>query len=105
MIDLLEPTESAWDFEIIGSKRSDKYSDFYAVNTVVLPYLNGVVKGKWVRSVFKYLKHEGFSVTDSRIKQMTILESVIVEILKIRSWIFSMFIPKSVQLKLRRHFH
>lgn len=105
LIDLLEPTESAWDFEIIGSERSNKYSDFYSVNMIVLPYLNGVVKGKWVRSVYKYLKREGFSVSDSSIKQMTLIESVIFEIIKIRSIIFGMLIPKSLQLKLRRYFY
>jgi len=105
LVDLLEPTESAWDFEIIGSERSNKYSDFYAVNTIILPYLNGVVKGKWVRKVYKYLKSEGFSVTDRTIKQMTVFENIFLELKKLRSWFFLMLIPKSVQFKIRKYFH
>lgn len=104
LIDLLNPTESAWDFEIIGSERSNKYPDFYGVNKVYLPYLNGVVKGKWVRSVFKYLTREGIEVTDKKIKQMSFIEGLIFELIKIRSKIFAVMIPKSMQLNLRRYF-
>jgi len=105
LVDLLEPTESAWDFEIIGSERSNKYSDFYAVNSIILPYLNGMVKGKWVRKVFKYLKNEGFSVTDRTIKQMGVFQNMFLEFKKLRTWLFLMLIPKSVQLKIRKYFH
>jgi len=64
-----------------------------------------MVKGKWVRKVFKYLKNEGFSVTDRTIKQMTVFQNMFLELKKLRTWLFLMLIPKSVQLKIRTYFH
>lgn len=105
LIDLLDVNESAWDFEILGSERSNKYPEFYSINRTVLPYLNGVVKGKWVKSVYSYLKNEGFSVSDKKIKKMSTLETLIFKLIQIRSWLFRVFMPKSKQLYLRKIFH
>ena len=105
LIDLLDPKESAWDFEILGSHRSNKYSDFYSIDTTVLPYLNGVVKGKWVRKVFYYLKANGFSVSEEDIRLMSHWENISFQAIRLRSFLFSKIIPKSIQLKLRTKFH
>ena len=102
--DLLKAEESAWDFEIYGSERSNKYSDFYSVDTTVLPYLNGVVKGKWVRRVYKYLDKEGFSVSSKNINIMTINEDIYYQFVRLRSWIFRKIIPNYLQLKIRKKF-
>ena len=96
--------ESAWDFEIHGSERSNKYSDFYSVDTTVLPYLNGVVKGKWVRKVYKYLYKQGFSVTSKNINIMTINDDIHYKFLILRSWVFRNIIPNYLQLKIRKQF-
>lgn len=55
LIDLLDLEENAWEFEINGNFRSFKYDNFYTSNNIIIPYLNGVVKGKWVRKVYTYL--------------------------------------------------
>ncbi|MBI51986.1 MAG: hypothetical protein CL779_02050 [Chloroflexi bacterium] len=102
--DLLKAEESAWDFEIYGSERSNKYSDFYSVDTTVLPYLNGVVKGKWVRKVYKYLYKEGFSVSSKNIKIMTIKEDIYYQYVRLRSWIFRKIIPNYFQHRIRKFF-
>ena len=47
--ELLAPGESAWDFEICGSVRSDRYDGFYCTHSITLPILNCVIKGKWQR--------------------------------------------------------
>lgn len=103
--DLLVPTESAWEFEILGSDRSNKYDDFYSIDETVLPYLNGVVKGKWVRSIYNYLNKEGFTVSDRTIKRMNYRENVIFRFIEFRSWFFRIFIPKSIQLRIRKLFY
>ena len=82
LIDLLDKKESAWDFEIKGSERSNKYNDFYSVDVEILPYLNGVVKGKWVNKVYRHLKKENFDVSDKNIKKMNFYESILFEFIK-----------------------
>ena len=47
-MDLLIATESIWEFELNGTKRSKKYDKFYAVREPVLTYKHHVVeRGKW----------------------------------------------------------
>jgi hypothetical protein len=62
LLDLLEESENAWEFEDKGSLRSNKYDKFYCVSMPVIPYLNGVVKGKWVPSVVRKLEKEGIDL-------------------------------------------
>ena len=101
LIDLLDVSESAWSFEIEGSKRSDKYEEFYAVDKIILPYLNGVVKGKWVASVYNYLYRNGFNVSNANIKKMNLFETFKYNLIKIRSILFEIFVPSSLRLKIR----
>lgn len=101
LIDLLDSSESAWDFEILGSHRSNKYSEFYSIDLTILPYLNGVVKGKWVRKNFHYLKSNGFSVSNENIKLMNHWENILFQIIRLRSFLFIRVVPKSIQLRIR----
>ena len=105
LIDLLDKKESAWDFEIKGSERSNKYNDFYSVDVEILPYLNGVVKGKWVNKVYRHLKKENFDVSDKNIKKMNFYESILFEFIKIRSYFFEYLVPKSLKLPIRKMFY
>ena len=102
--ELLDISESAWEFEIDGSKRSDKYENFYSINTTILPYLNGVVKGKWVREVFNYLQKNGFNVSDENIKKMNFFETFKYQLIKLRSILFEILIPNSLRLNIRKFF-
>jgi len=56
LIDLLKPGETAWEFEIYGTVRSDKYDGFYSTWEDLFPVVNGVIKGKWQRNVVKKLQ-------------------------------------------------
>jgi hypothetical protein len=51
LLELMPPDESIWQFEVDGSRRSDRWSDgFYSTWRQVLPYGYHVVeKGKWFR--------------------------------------------------------
>lgn len=47
---LLVDGESIWEFECVGSRRSDAYDGFYSVWHPVMPYWHHVVeRGKWFR--------------------------------------------------------
>lgn len=45
LMDLLRPEESAWQFELNGSARSDDYAAFFASAVELVPCVNLVVKG------------------------------------------------------------
>jgi len=70
---LLQPGESAWQLELIGSRRSDSLTQpFYSLarDTLELcpvPYFcTAVEKGRWVPGALRLLKAEGLSVDLSR---------------------------------------
>ncbi len=60
---ILEPNESAWDFEIISSIRSRLLTNkFYLVTKdPVFQYLNAAEKGKLRRSVINYINKQNIS--------------------------------------------
>ena len=46
LADVLNPNENAWELEIFGGARTDKYERWYACERWNLPYRNLVIKGK-----------------------------------------------------------
>jgi len=56
---LLLPGESAWEFEKIGSVRSNIYENFYSINYDFFDWHNAIVKGKWKPDILKSLINEG----------------------------------------------
>jgi hypothetical protein len=62
---LLVPGETAWDFEIFGSVRSDDIGGFYASTRYSIPFMNGVVKGRWAPWAVQYLSRMGIEVDTS----------------------------------------
>ena len=101
---LLDINETAWDFEIDGSHRSDQYEEFYSVGTTILPYLNGVIKGKWVNSVYNFLLSNNFKVSDRNIKKMSFIETLVYKFVLARSFIFEFLVPRFLRLKIRKLF-
>lgn len=57
---LLEPEESAWEFEIRGSERSDRFDGFYAARRPVFSIINTVGRGKWSRRALRRVRKLGF---------------------------------------------
>ena len=48
LLNLIEDNESIWEFEILGSKRANKYENFYAVIKPIFTYKHHVVeRGEW----------------------------------------------------------
>lgn len=77
LLDLLESGESAWQFEIEGSERSDRYRHFYSVYRDCFPVVNSVIKGKWRRPAVRMLRAQGTGVDLSLRAQMTCREDLV----------------------------
>ncbi len=58
LISLLEDGETAWDMEIVGSRRSDTLPGFYCSTANVFSRTNGLERGKWKRYNLPMLRKE-----------------------------------------------
>lgn len=94
---LLVNGESAWEFEIVGSRRSDEFSDFYSVYQNCFPVLNGVIKGKWTRQAAEMLTEQGVCIDLEARAVMTWPEAIRHYLIVYRSRLF-----KIIPWKLRR---
>jgi hypothetical protein len=74
LIKLLQSSESAWDFELAGNKRSVSFR-YYSTNRKIIFYHHGIVKGKWFYSIYKQLKQEGYSFEKLN-KSLTRVQSI-----------------------------
>jgi len=94
---LLKPGESAWQFEIDGSTRSDAMPHFYSTYRDCFPVINCVIKGKWRRKAVRELRAQGV-VPDllSRLV-MTRREAALFAARSLRSMLF-----KIVPMRYRR---
>ncbi len=77
LLDLLKNAETAWDFEIFGSTRSDKYDNFYSTWKECFPVTNGVIKGKWQPIAVRNLQAIDIEVDLARRPVMTYRETII----------------------------
>ena len=66
LLNILIKEENAWDFERNGNLRSYIYDGFYSTRKNIIPFMNGVVKGKWNPLVRKRLKVMGISTSNDR---------------------------------------
>ncbi len=82
---LLEPGESAWEFELIGSARSDAFPGFYITYRDCFPVINSVIKGKWRRSAIRALARQGVEVDSTRRGSMRPLEELAFEAKQLRT--------------------
>lgn len=56
---LLIKGENAWEFEEIGTVRSDDYDGFYASTKELIPACNTVIKGVWEKEALKTITKLG----------------------------------------------
>ena len=98
--ELLKEGESAWDFEIKGSKRAYKYDRFYAVYNDFITYKNGIIKGKWRRSIVKENYNYDLNEKDLSRPIMTLVEEYKYSFRKLRSALFNKF-PNQLRVFLK----
>jgi len=100
LLDLLKTGETAWDFEIYGSLRSDIYDGFYATWGGYFSILNTVTKGKWQRSAIKKLNSIGIEIDLSKREVMTFEETIKYYFSRQRSKLLK-FIPSKYRRNLK----
>lgn len=84
--ELLKPGESAWDFEIHGTLRSDAYDGFYAAWRSYFTVVNGVIKGKWHRKAYKRIRTFCPDAALDRRRVMSFAEGMVFYTKVIRTW-------------------
>lgn len=76
LIDLLDEKESAWEFEVNGSKRAAKLGGFYSTRLNIIPFVNGVIKGKWNPLAEMQLLNKGVHINKQR-ESLNLLQTII----------------------------
>ena len=56
LLSILNPGESAWEFEKKGSRRTDNFSGYYSTWEKNFYLIHGVIKGKWLRKSISQTK-------------------------------------------------
>lgn len=97
---ILNKSESAWDFEIKGSKRAYEFNEFYAVYKNLINYNNGIIKGKWRKTIYKKTKEYGLDVNTISRPVMTSFEEYLYLLRKCRSTLFNC-LPNGLRMALK----
>ena len=92
----LKENESAWDFEIEGTKRAFKSEGFFSLYKSFIHYDNSVIKGKWQRPLIKKL-----NIKNSSRPKMNLKEQFLYNIMVCRSKIFNL-LPNYIKLKFKK---
>lgn len=101
LLRLLKDDESAWQFEVHGSARSNVFGGFYSINHALFEFDHIVIKGKIDRRVFRKLMHAG-EHKGLDFPVMTYSEFVIERIGRIRSKVINCVLPNAIKSQLRR---
>jgi hypothetical protein len=100
LLDIIYPTENAWEFEFNGSVRSDKYCRFYSVYKDFIFYNHAVIKGKWTPTAVPIVEKFGLNVMERGI-----IEDVDTSIInRIKRYILLDLIPAKYQRKVLQFF-
>ena len=76
LLELLNKNETAWEFEIEGNKRASELDDFYSTRTNIIPFVNGIIRGKWDPLVKRKLLGEGVQINKER-ESLTLLPAMV----------------------------
>lgn len=102
LLDVLNPKENAWEFEIFGSDRTDKYQRWFASVDWNLPFHNVVIKGKLDPFALWELRSENIDIATHR-EVMGILDASILVLKRFRSKLM-LLVPRAARRKIRSKF-
>lgn len=74
VLDLLKSGESTWEFEKIGSARSSRYNFYSVYEQGLVTEYHGVIRGKWMPAVWRYLKDRGYVLDDDQFEHHSRLQ-------------------------------
>ena len=101
LMDLLVSGENAWEFEVHGSERSDKYEHFYTVRQSQFCVTNTIIKRKWQRPAAKKMQQLGIQIDLSSRQVMTRWEDIKCRLLVCRARIFSI-VPSPLKRPIKK---
>jgi hypothetical protein len=102
LLAVLDPAENAWEFEIFGSERTDKYTKWFASSKWNIPFENLVIKGKVNPFVMRKLRLANINIETSR-PVMNFCEAVMLLMKQVRSKAM-LLVPRAARRKLRTRF-
>ena len=102
LADVLNPKENAWELEIFGGARTDKYERWFACERWNLPYYNLVIKGRIEPLALSRLLAKGVQVTAGR-PVMNPLEAGLFALRRAR-FVLVNLVPRSTRRRLRSWF-
>ena len=85
LLDLLDPAESAWQFELVGTARSDRYDRFFASERAVVTFVNLVNKGLVDPRAERALRQRGIAVDEVARPRMSARQLTALRLKEIRS--------------------
>jgi hypothetical protein len=100
---ILKTGESAWDFEEIGTARTDSFSKFYASNRELIPACNTVIKGVWELEALKKIRALGIEPDVQYRRSMSSTEFLIWKLKQLRSLLFHLM-PHASKRRIRSLF-
>ena len=100
---ILVAGESAWQFEFLGSVRSDISDSFYACETNIVEFVNLVVKGQIVPSAERKLNKFGIDTRTLNRRRMSTRQRFKFNMSRLRSKIFEL-IPSKLRRRIRLYF-
>lgn len=71
LMDLLKKEESAWQFELVGAERSDRFPRFFAHDEELVSCVNLIIKGRVDPRAERTLVARGVSLDDLKARRMT----------------------------------
>lgn len=98
--DLLEPGENAWQFEVNGSERSNKYDGFYSSNLFNICVVNAVIKSRLRRKAFALMKAHYLEPDIKARPLMTPMQELAYFLRRRRAQIFRL-IPNAYRTKIK----
>lgn len=102
LLDVLREGESAWEFEVFGSARTDKYSSWYASDRWLLPTANLVIKGRFHPGALRLFQREGLLRSSSR-PVMSPIQYASFLLVRIRAALFRL-VPRRFRRRIRERF-
>jgi hypothetical protein len=103
LFDLLDEEENAWEFEIKGTLRADKYDKFFTTYKTEIKVINSVVKGKWRRSALRQIVSLDYKVDLKRREAFSMWQEFVFLLKVFRSLVLRLF-PARYRYRIREFF-
>jgi hypothetical protein len=104
LLNLLQDSETAWQFEILGSRRSDTYDGFYAAESFNVEYVNLVIKGLVEQTAETALSLRLVDCTNVNLPRMGRAKAIYLT-LREKLGFFISLLPYSLQDKVRKYIY